>query len=339
VQAVVDRLTAAAEEGTRSQARLDMRLKGLADQAAQAAHADSERTREAELDTLQAALDAVRSEATTAAASAAAGGERLAAVEDRVLRLPDAIAELAGIQEQMSLRLDVLAERVARPAVEDESSLEAVERRLRDDLAARQTEIGRAVAAVAAVAEAGTRRVDSVEERIGRSGDELSEVTELQAALDEGLGELRAQLADLDEQEADATAGVMARVEALERRVEESLRGRRAPAGATLAQDSRLSRTFGRASAEVAAELSALSEAAGSLVWRHDQLEMRMGMVEQARDEATRSVQGQLAALHKQLTAQHQALLALTETVEGLRPKKAAGRTTKATKATKGPKV
>lgn len=136
-------------------------------------------------------------------------GERLAheterhnrrhdALEGRLLEAQEGIARVmermnrdigsseSRVEEQLNDRLDRLAERTARRGYGDDVRLSAVEAAI-DRLARRVTELGDKVGA-----ELATSRLEAL-------GHEVSQLGDLQAVLDGGLGQLRSRLDELTE--------------------------------------------------------------------------------------------------------------------------------------------
>ena len=143
-------------------------------------------------------------------------GERLASETERSNGRYDALdaqvlemrADLPRIEEQLNDRLDRLAERAARPGAGDDRRLRAIEGTV-GDIARRVTDLAETMGAelelrlrdgltgAMETTTAATARVAVIEEYAAQIGREMSQLGDLQAVLDVGLGQLRSRLVEL----------------------------------------------------------------------------------------------------------------------------------------------
>ena len=137
---------------------------------------------------------------------------RQEALEARLLEMQAvfarALADLPRIEEQLNDRLDRLAERAARPRDGEDRRLQVIEGTV-GDIGRRVTELTETQGAelehrlqdrlttVSAVATAATSRLEILEEHATQVGQEMSQLGDVQAVLDGGLGDLRSTLVEL----------------------------------------------------------------------------------------------------------------------------------------------
>jgi predicted nuclease with TOPRIM domain len=341
-------------ESVEARARADEQLQQRLDRLAEWVEAGDRRLRAVEEDVrhaaerqrselhaqIEGALCDVRSEVT---ASASATADRLAAVEGQVADLAGMRDELARARGELTDRLGILAtqaELAAHAADQDRGRLEALEGTVSRSLDSHASELHGALAEAHAEMATAANRLHALEALVRQREAEVSELAAVQAALDGGLGQIRSELEGLrattdelvragadpgrDEQANEEAAQVADRLRTLERRLDETARVRASLEHAPRPRGGRgatLHRPAGRGSA--ASDLAALSDVAERLVWRHDQLEMRMAMVEQAADAAARASASQVAALKERLEAQAAALVAADRSGRRVRPKSA----------------
>lgn len=244
--------------------------------------------------------------------------------------------ELVRIEEQFNQRLDRLAERAARTddlhadrlrSLDEQTQKalagigEALESRRQELQTGLRQELADVRASISAQETASESRVQALEERLRRSDDEMSELGELHAVIDVGLGTLRSEVAEVRgalTQVAGSHADIQDRLDGLDR----------PPQGAPPEQGR--GRKFGRKN-ESGAHLAVAIDAAELLVREHQQLKVQVARLEQEADAATARAASQASAtaplksdirlLQEQLAAHNDALGTLGRAVERLRRK------------------
>ena len=249
-------------------------------------------------------------------------------------------AELARIEEQLNQRIDGLAEKAARAGDTEAERRRALEKQVRGGLrrtakaleshrrelkAELREQLAEVHAPVPTTASVSDNRLEALEERVERGDDEMSELGELHAALDVGLGALRSEIAEVRnavKKVAGEQADVHDRLEDLDR----------APRTAPPA-DSGRGRKPGR-KADAGANLAVAIEAAEILAREHQQLKAQVAELEKAAEAAAATaarasslatasgpIRSDVRLLQEQLAAQNEAIATLGRTVERLRRK------------------
>ena len=233
--------------------------------------------------------------------------------------------ELAGTLARLTERVESLAEQVAGAG--DQERLEALDRRVEEALA-RLNEIVEAqrqqleaVAAASPSAEDIVGRIGALEQQARHSLDEVSELNELHAALDAGLGNLRAELGDVR----TAVSRVAEGQGDVDDRLEAYMRVQQVPGG---------EQGKGRRAAKKAAEtaLSAVSGALEDVLGEQRQLRDQVDAVQRASDAATASaaraasqalslgsIRSDMKLLHQEVAEQNDVIEGLLRSIEGLR--------------------
>ena len=243
------------------------------------------------------------------------------AQEDLSRRLAQTADGLARIEEQLNQRLDRLMERAARADVFEDERLRSMEEQVHEAVGRIteaqeshrqeiQTGLREGFAGIQSAspgpAPVSDSRLDAVEERLRRSDEEMSELGEMHAALDVGLGALRSEIAEVRDAVRNES-GDRANVE-----------------------DHGQGRTKVR-NADVGARLVAAIEAAEGLAGEQQQLKAQMATLAQASDAVSGRASSQYSAsgplrsdvrlLQQQLAAQNESLATLSRAVERLRRK------------------
>ncbi|MDP1804057.1 MAG: hypothetical protein Q8K72_02720, partial [Acidimicrobiales bacterium] len=264
------------------------------------------------LDQLQSTVDAewarTKSETATLAHTIAELGER-------VLRLAQQAGDNAGVEDE---RLAAVEERVDEATTRLASAMEAQRQDLQHGLQKGLADVLSAIPAPPAAAQDHDARFRTLERQLQQSRGEVSELNELHAALDVGLGALRAELGDIRTgmgRLADSKADLDDRLETFVRMslVPEGDKGRKA-----------------KKSAE--STLGTLSAAVQDLIREQRQLKDSVATVEQASDAATAAaarasmqaaslgpIRSDVKLLHQEIAEQQEALDGLRRTVERLR--------------------
>ena len=279
------------------------------------------------LEQLQATVDA---EWVRATAETATLGQTVADLGGRVNSLAEQSSDTAGAEEKrvaaVEAKVDETADRLSR-------ALEAQRQELQDGL---QKGLADVLAAVPPAPEDYDARFRALERQVHQSRGEVSELNELHAALDAGLGTLRAEIGDVRmalSRVVDSKADLEDRLETFVRMslVPEGDKGRKA-----------------RKTAE--STLGTLSAAVQDLLREQRQLKDSFATLEHASDAATAAaarastqasslapLRTEVKLLHQELVEHQQALDALRRTVARLRqpppPPAAATPTTPAKKA------
>lgn len=261
--------------------------------------------------------------------------------------------ELAKTDEQIDQRPAPLVEQVARTDDERAERLRFLERQAQEAvggideaLDSHKRELEAAVgdsladgsAPIPRQATAGDNGLQAVEERLAQNEVEMSDLYELHAALDAGLGTLRSEIADVRSavrKVAGDHAEILDRLEDLDRVSQagsaEQGRGRKAAR-----------------KAEVDTNLAAAVEAAQILAREHQQLKGQVARLEQASEAATAAAQASSKAseaaplsndvrlLQQQLAAQDEILASLSRVVEQLSDSASTPPSPKPRKARKG---
>jgi chromosome segregation ATPase/DNA-directed RNA polymerase subunit RPC12/RpoP len=334
---IADRFDRWAERAARAAEAEVARLQGIdarIDELSVAADADA--TRRAAVDQeLAAVTDRI-------AKAAAADGARLQGIEDRLAELAD---EMSGAAEAQHATDDGIAKLAGQLARLQEQSAD-ITVRVGQSLDAARTEVlavmnealadarSRAAAPAADIA----ARIDAMEKRLKRSAAEMSELGELHAALDVGMGALRTEILDV--------RGAVNRVAGDQGDVADRLEAIiRAPA--TVEQPTGRKARKGDAGAQASAVLAFTDDVAREL----QQLKSHVADLQQASEAATATAarasaqasasspfRGDVRRLQEQVAAQEEALQSLQRTVERLRRKPAAAApAAKSAKTTKAP--
>lgn len=255
--------------------------------------------------------------------------------------LGQAHQELAGTFARLTERVEGLAERAAG-AGDDQERLEALGRRV-EELTARLSEVIESQRRQLAPSEEDIAgRVGALEQLGQQSLEEISELNELNAALDAGLGTLRAELSEVR----SVVKRVVEGQADIGDRLEESMRPQPVPEG-----DQGKGRRAARRAAE--SSLSTVSAAVQDLLREQRQLRDQLDGVQRAADAATASaaravgqasslgpVRSEIKLLHQEIAEQNEALEALRRSVEGGRrppPAPAPAAATRAAPADKAP--
>lgn len=259
--------------------------------------------------------------------------------------------ELTRIEDQVSERLDRLAERAARLADSDDLRLTSLERQVRDSVEGspkaieslrRDTQralhdgLSEVRMAITAQASESAVRLDALETAAAEGDSEVDDLYDFHAALDTGMGQLRSELARVSA----ATSGLTDAQADLQDRLDDLVGAQRLATA-----EPGLGRRASRQSAESPAELAAVLAAVDDLVGEHQQLRAEVAKLDRVADAATAAaarasaqastfgpVRSDVRALHEQVAAQNEALAALTRSVEALR-RKVPGRAPAAKKA------
>lgn len=238
--------------------------------------------------------------------------------------------ELGRAEAEMGL-LDVMVERPAKDRG-TRSGLQALEERLQrleETVASQRLELEaglrRGLAevrfATTAVATESVSRLRDLEDRADRSGIEVSELGEIQAALDRGLGELRSEVAAVKDANRDAADGQAE----VERRLEAVFEAQRVARG-----EQGRGRGGARRSA-VAAQVGVVAAAVEDLVREHQEHRAQVATLTHAADAAAREaarassqasavapLRRDVQALQEVLAAQDDAVVNLSKSVERL---------------------
>ena len=269
------------------------------------------------LDQLQGTIDAewARTKSETATL-----GQTVAELGERVLRLAEQAGDTAGAGNE---RLAVVEEKVDEATTRLAKALESQRRQLEDGLREGLADVRSAIPRAPAPAEDVDGRLRAMEKQVRQGQAEVSELNELHAALDAGLGSLRAEIGEV-------RAGLARLTDAkadLEDRLETFLRMSLVPEGEK-----------GRKAKKAAeATLGTMSAAVQDLLREQRQLKDSVASLEQASDAATAAaarasmqasslgpLRSDVKLLHQEAAEQQQALDALRRTVERLRPPPAA---------------
>ena len=264
-----------------------------------------------QLERLQGTVDA---EWARAKSETATLGRALTELGERVLRLAEQAGAAVGVDDErlaaVEERLDEVAAGVARAM---ETQREELQVGLRDGLA----EVLSATPSAPATDDHDSR-IRALERQIGQSRAEMSELNELHAALDAGLGTLRGELGEVRtglSRLADSKADLDDRLETFVRMslVPEGDKGRKAKKAAE-------------------STLGTLSAAVQDLIREQRQLKDAVTNLEQLSDAATAAaarasmqasslgpVRSDVKLLHQELLEQQDALDQLRRTVERLR--------------------
>jgi chromosome segregation ATPase len=254
--------------------------------------------------------------------------------------LAQANVELARVEEQINERFDRLAEKVARADDTQAEHRRSLEEQVEDGLGRitaaleshrqeLQAGLREGLAVVQAVAPTGgsasDSRLEALEERLEKSDYEVSELGELHAALDVGLGALRTEIGEV--------RSAVKKVTEEHADIQDRLDGLNRPPQAAAPGDSARGWKPGR-KAETGANLAVAIESAEILAREHQQLKAQVANLEKAAEAATAaaarassqaSTSGPLRSdvrlLQEQLAEQTEALAALSRSVERLRRK------------------
>ena len=242
--------------------------------------------------------------------------------------------EMVKFEEQFNQRLNRLVERAARTDDLQADRWRSLEEQAQDALAGisealeshrqeLQTGLRQGLADVRsstpAQATVSDTRVLALEERLRRSDSEMSELGELHAVIDVGLGALRSEVAEV--------RCALTRVMGSHTDIQDQLKELDRLAQAAPPEQGR-GRRFGH-KAESGAQPSVAIEAAEFLVREHQQLKLQVARLEQEADAATARAASQASAtsplksdirvLQERLAAQNDALGTLGRAVERLR--------------------
>ncbi|HET7719236.1 MAG TPA: hypothetical protein VFK43_04660, partial [Acidimicrobiales bacterium] len=337
LEETVHRLNERADAQASLQAALQARIDEIAGEAAAAqAKKEGDKLRRRldqvgeRLDQLQATVDAEWVRATSETATL---GQTVADLGGRLNSLAEQSSDTAGAEEKrvaaVEAKVDETANRLSR-------ALEAQRQELQDGL---QKGLADVMAAVPPAPEDYDARFRALERQVHQSRGEVSELNELHAALDAGLGTLKAEIGDVRmalSRVVDSKADLEDRLETFVRMslVPEGDKGRKA-----------------RKTAE--STLGTLSAAVQDLLREQRQLKDSFATLEHASDAATAAaarastqasslapLRTEVKLLHQELVEHQQALDALRRTVARLRqppppppPPAAAPPTTPAKKA------
>ena len=243
----------------------------------------------------------------------------LAPLEDEA---DQAVRELARVEHQVNDRLERRAERAARSRALERARHQALEAQVQD-----------AVAQMATTASRTEARLQNLEERSRRAEAELSDLGELQAALDGGLGRLRADLTAVRQadtaavRQADTAAVRQADTAAVRPAVRKAETAAAPPPPETPAPP----RDLGARAAQANAQLDAVSEATDDLLRARQHDSARLATLEKAvakavaasarasaRTAALDLLRDDVGALRHQLATQQEALDALRKSVDRL---------------------
>ncbi len=315
---MINRLIARTEAQAERQDALEARIDNLGAGAAAQGKKDGDKVRRQlhqmgeRLEQLQAGIDAewVRAKSETATLA-----QTIADLGERVLRLAEQAGDTAGAEVE---RLEAVEARVDEMATRLSKALDAQRKELQDGLQKGLADVLAAVPPASAPAENVDGRLRAMEKQVRQGQAEVSELNELHAALDAGLGELRAELGDVRTgmgRLADSKADLDDRLETFVRMslVPEGDKGRKA-----------------KRSAE--STLGTLSAAVQDLIREQRQLKDSVATIEQASDAATAAaarasmqasslgpIRSDVKLLHQEIAEQQEALDALRRTVERLR--------------------
>jgi len=264
------------------------------------------------LERLQGTVDA---EWARAKSETATLGRALTELGERVLRLAEQAGDAVGVDDErlaaVEGRIDEVAGGLARAL---EAQREELQAGLRDGLA----EVLSAIPPAPAATDDHDSRIRALERQIEQSRGEMSELNELHAALDAGLGALRGELGEVRtglSRLADSKADLDDRLETFVRLslVPEGDKGRKAKKAAE-------------------STLGTLSAAVQDLIREQRQLKDAVADLEQVSDAATAAaarasmqasslgpVRSDVKLLHQELLEQQDALDRLRRTVERLR--------------------
>lgn len=265
-----------------------------------------------------------------------------ARAESDSVALAQAAIDLARVEEQLNQRFDRLAEKVARADDTQAEHRRSLEEQVKDGLSRMtaaleshrqelQTGLREGLAVVQAAAPSGgsvdDSRVQALEDRLEKNDYEVSELGELHAALDVGLGALRTEIGEVRSAVQKVTgeqADIQDRLDSLTRAPQAA-----APAPGDSARGWKPGRK-----AETGANLAVAIEAAEILAREHQQLKAQVADLEKAAEAATAtaarassqaSTSGPLRSdvrlLQEQLAEQTEALDNLGRAVERLRRK------------------
>ncbi len=348
IEETVERLTERAEV----QAELRVALEGRVDELAAALRggtssavvdpawiASENKARGREQEALLRRFDEVFERVQQLQASVEADKAR-AESDSVALALAQANVELVRVEEQLNQRFDRLAEKVARADDTEAERRRSLEEQVEDGLSRitaaleshrreLQTGLREGLAVVQAAVPTGgsvsDSRVEALEERLEKSDYEVSELGELHAALDVGLGALRTEIGEV--------RSAVQKVTGEQADIQDRLDSFNRPPQAAAPGDSARGWKPGR-KAETGANLAVAIEAAEILAREHQQLKAQVADLEKAAEAATAtaarassqaSTSGPLRSdvrmLQEQLAEQTEALDNLGRAVERLRRK------------------
>ncbi len=316
LEETVERLT----ERDEVQAELRVVLEGRVDQLAAALERDG-RPAEGGVAPIGSEKQALATAQSDSAALAQVKAE-LATVEELLNQRLDRMAEKAArVEEAEAERVRALEERVENGLQRIEKAVESSRRDLKTGLRKGLAEVQAAIPAPASVSDS---RIKAVEERLERSDHEMSELGELHAALDVGLGALRSEIAEVR----NAVKRVTGQQADIQDRLEDSNR----PLQAAAPVDPGRGRKPGR-KAE-AGHLAVAIEAAEVLAREHQQLKAQVAELEKAAEAAAATaarasslatasgpLRSDVRTLQEQLEAQNDAIANLSRSVDRLRRK------------------
>ena len=265
---------------------------------------------EVRLDQLQGTIDAewARTKSETAAL-----GQGLSELGERVLRLAEQAGETAGVEDE---RFAAIEEKVDQATTHLASALESQRRELEEGLQAGLADVRSAVPPSPAAVD--DTRFNTLERQMEQTRGEMSDLNELHAALDAGLGVLRSELGEVRtalSRMADAKADLEDRLETFVRMslVPEGEKGRKAKKAA----ESTLG-TLGAAVQDLLREQRQLKDTVTGLTQASDAA--TAAAVRASNQAASVSpLRSDMKALHQQVVEQQEALDALRGTVESLR--------------------
>jgi hypothetical protein len=269
------------------------------------------------LEQLQASVDAewVRAKSETATLA-----QTIADLGERVLRLAQQAGDSAGVEDE---RVTAVEEKVTETATRLNKALEVQRRDLQDGLQKGLADIRSAIPPPPASSEDFDARFRALERLVQQNKGEVSELNELHAALDAGLGALRAELGDIRTgmgRLADSKADLDDRLETFVRMslVPEGDKGRKAKKAAE-------------------STLGTLSAAVQDLIREQRQLKDSIAAMEQASDAATAAaarasmqasslgpLRSDVKLLHQEIAEHQEELDALRRAIDRLRPAPAA---------------
>jgi hypothetical protein len=316
---MIDRLIARTEGQAERQAALEARVEDLAAAADPApAKKESDKLRRRldqmgeRLEQLQATIDAewVRAKSETATL-----GQTVADLGERVLRVAEQAGDTAGAEDE---RLAAVEDRVDEASTRLAKALESQRRELQDGLQKGLADVLAAVPPAPPAAQDHDARFRTLERQVQQSRNEVAELNELHAALDAGLGVLRAEIGDVRASMArlaDSKADLEDRLETFVRMslVPEGDKGRKAKKAAE-------------------SNLGTLSAAVQDLLREQRQLKDSVATLEQASDAATAAasraslqvsslvpLRSDVKLLHQELVEHQEDLDKLRRTIERLR--------------------
>ena len=304
IQARVDELaaaTATAAQGKKETDKLRRRLDQVGER----------------LEQLQATADA---EWARARSETATLGQSMTELGERVLRLAEQAGVTAGVEDE---RLAAVEAKVDEAAARLAEALDAQRQELQDGVRKGLADVMAAIPPPPAPAQDVEGRLRAMETQVRQGRAEVSELNELHAALDAGLGALRGEIGDLRTalaRQADSKADLEDRLETFLRMslVPEGEKGRKA-----------------RKAAE--STLGTLSAAVQDLLREQRQLKDSVATLTRASDSATAAaarasnqasslgpLRTDIKLLHQEIVEHQEALDALRRTVERLRQPPAA---------------